>query len=52
MDNFCYFYIKFYVVGTQNQHAKMILMSTHNMFLWRTLENYPLIILKYPHLFH
>ena len=23
--------------------AKAILMSTHNMFLWRTVENYPLI---------
>ena len=22
------------------------------MFLWRTIENYPLIITKYPHLFH
>ena len=24
------------------------LMSTHNMFLWRTDENYPSIIIKYP----
>ena len=23
-------------------------MCTHNMFLWRTDENYPLIIIKYP----
>ena len=23
-------------------------MSTHNMFLWRIRENYPLIIIKYP----
>ena len=23
-------------------------MSTHNMFLWRTEENYPLIIINYP----
>ena len=23
-------------------------MSTNNMFLWRTVENYPLIITKYP----
>ena len=28
-------------------------MSTHNMFLWRTEENHPLIIIKYPsYLFH
>ena len=29
-------------------------MSTHNMcFLWRTIENYPLVITKYPiYLFH
>ena len=24
------------------------LMSTHNMFLWRTDENYPSIIIRYP----
>ena len=24
------------------------IMSTHNMFLWRNNENYPVIILKYP----
>ena len=23
-------------------------MSTHNMFLWRIIENYPSIIIKYP----
>ena len=28
-------------------------MSTHNMFLWRNKQNYPLIITKYPpYLFH
>ena len=28
-------------------------MSTHSMSLWRTVENYPLIITKYPpYLFH
>ena len=26
------------------QHGEAILMSTHNMFLWRTDENYPSII--------
>ena len=23
-------------------------MNTHNMFLWRNIENYPKIIIKYP----
>ena len=28
-------------------------MSTHNMFLWRKKQNYPLVITKYPpYLFH
>ena len=26
-------------------------MSTHNMFLWRNKQNYPLIITKYPQKF-
>ena len=41
MDNFRYFSIKTWMLG------EAILMS-----LWRTLENYLLIITKYPPLFH
>ena len=32
-------------MSTHNGEA--LLMSTHNMFLWRTGENYPIIITKY-----
>ena len=33
--------------------AEAILMSTHNMFLWRNKQNCLLIITKYPsYLFH
>ena len=47
-DNFAYFSIKTYVVGTRcsNEYPQ-------HMFLWRNKQNYPSIIIKYPpYLFH
>ena len=43
-------------MGThQNRLVEAILMNTHNMFSWRTTENYPfkLIFTKYhPYMFY
>ena len=35
-------------MGTHYSLDETNLMSTHNTFLWRTDENYPSIIIKYP----
>ena len=42
-----------FITSSLRKSTKAILMSTHNMFLWRIIENYPSIIIKYPlYLFH
>ena len=54
-DNFAYFSIKTYVVGTLMHNICKGDCNEYpqHMFLWRTDKNYPSIIIKYPpYLFH
>ena len=38
--------------GDSNEYPQHILMCTHNIVIWRTIENYPLIIIKPTRQFH
>ena len=44
-----YFSLKTYVVSTHlNRRGGAILMSNDSIYLWRIVENYPTLIIKYP----